>query len=463
MGKGLICIVSMVLLVSSLFSKASAQSGPDDAYVRNILQERVEKSKRNLGIVVGIVSGKGTRVISYGKPARQASAEVGGDTVFEIGSVTKAFTSILLAEMAARGEVGLNDPLSKYLPKNVKTPSRNGREITLLDLATHTSGLPRLPGNLNPADPNNPYADYTVGQLYEFLSGYTLTRDIGEKYEYSNLGAGLLGHVLALRAGMDYEALIVARILKPLGMNNTRAKLSPQMQAALAKGHDQGGSPVTAWDFETLAGAGALRSTVNDMLKFLAANLGLNKSALYTAMQKAHAVQKATDTPNLSIGLGWHILNNFGTEIVWHNGGTRGYHSFVGFDKKKGLGVVVLSNSANSIDDIGLHLLESKYPLSEFEPPKQRQAIQLDPKVLEAYVGRYELAPSFVITITREDNKLYAQATGQPRIELFAETQTQFFITVVDAQITFVKDEKGQVSELILHQNGQNVSGRKIK
>lgn len=463
MNKVMACIVSLVLLISQGFSKAAAQTEPDDAYVRNILQERVEKSKRNAGIVVGLVSNKGTRVISYGKPARESRAEVGGDTVFEIGSITKAFTSILLADMAARGEVSLSDPLSKYLPKNIKTPSRNGREITLLDLATHTSGLPRLPGNLKPADPNNPYADYTVEQLYQFLSGYALTRDVGEQYEYSNLGAGLLGHILALRARKDYETLVLTRILKPLGMESTRVKLSPQMQARLAAGYDQGGGPVTTWDFEVLAGAGALRSTVKDMLKFLAANLGLSKSALFPAMQKAHAMQKATGSPNLSMGLGWHILSNFGTEIIWHNGGTRGYHSFVGFDKKKGLGVVVLSNSANSIDDIGLHLLESSYPLAKFEPPKERKAIQLDEKILEAYVGEYELAPSFNLTITREGNRLYAQATGQPRIELFAEAETKFYITVVDAQITFVKDEKGQVRELILHQNGQNVPGRKIK
>ncbi|HEX8748996.1 MAG TPA: serine hydrolase, partial [Pyrinomonadaceae bacterium] len=282
-------------------------------------------------------------------------------------------------------------------------------------------------------------------------------------YEYSNLGVGLLGHILSLRAGTNYETLVATRITKPLGMENTRAKLSPQMQSRLAVGYDQGGSPVTPWDFDTLAGAGALRSTVNDMLKFLAANMGLNKSALLPVMQKAHAVQRATGTPNLSIGLGWHILSNFGTEIIWHNGGTRGYHSFIGFDRKKGLGVVVLSNSASDIDDIGLHLLESRYPLGKYEPPRERRAVQLDPKILEAYVGQYELAPTLVITVTREGNKLYAQATGQPQIELYAESETEFFITIVDAQITFVKDEKGQVTQLILHQNGQNVPARKIK
>ncbi|HKS27173.1 MAG TPA: serine hydrolase [Pyrinomonadaceae bacterium] len=463
MNKGLACFTSIIMLVASMLTQASAQTAPDDAYIRNILQERVEKSKRNVGIVVGLITGKGTRVISYGKPSLESRAELNGDTVFEIGSITKVFTSTLLADMAARGEVNLNDPISKYLPKSVKVPARNGREITLLDLATHTSGLPRLPANLKPADPNNPYADYTVAQLYEFLSGYTLTRDIGEKYEYSNLGAGLLGYILSLRAGTDYETLVQTRILKPLGMDSTRVTLTPQMRALLATGYDQGGSPVSTWDFTTLAGAGALRSTVNDMLKFVAANMGLKETQLLPAMQKAHQLQRATGTPNLSIGLGWHIWNNFGTEIVWHNGGTRGYHSFAGFDKKKGLGVVVLSNSANDIDDIGLHLLESRYPLARYEPPKERKAIQLDAKILDAYVGQYELAPSFVITITRDGNRLYAQATGQPQIELFAQSETEFFITVVDAQISFVKDEKGQVTQLILHQNGQNVPGRKIK
>jgi serine-type D-Ala-D-Ala carboxypeptidase/endopeptidase len=462
-NKRLACFVSIILLLLSPLPKASAQSEPDDAYVRAILQERVEKNKRSVGIVVGLISSKGSRIVSYGKPARNSNAGLNGDTVFEIGSITKVFTSILLAEMAERGEVNLNDPVAKYLPGSVKVPARNGREITLLDLATHTSGLPRLPKNLKPKDPNNPYADYTVEQMYEFLSGYQLTRDIGEKYEYSNLGAGLLGHILALRAGTDYETLVITRICKPLGMDSTRARLSPQMEPRLATGHDRDGNAVAGWDLPTLAGAGALRSTAGDMLKFLAANMGLSKSALLPAMQKAHAMQKGTGVPNLSIGLGWHMLSNHGTEIVWHNGGTGGYHSFIGFDKRKGLGVVVLSNSANDIDDIGLHLLESNYRLAKSESPEERKAVSIDPKILETYVGQYELAPDFVITVTREGDRLYAQATGQSKLGLAAESETKFFLTEVDAQISFAKDERGRVTGLVLHQNGRNMPARKIK
>ena len=153
-----------------------------------------------------------------------------GNTVFEMGSISKVFTGALLADMVARGEVKLDDPIAKYLPQTVKVPSRNGRQITLLDLATQSSGLPRLPSNMRPADFSNPYADYSVQQLYEFLSGYSLTRDPGQRYEYSNLGVGLLGHVLALRAGKSYEEILKERILDPLGMNDTRVDATPSMK-----------------------------------------------------------------------------------------------------------------------------------------------------------------------------------------------------------------------------------------
>src|SRR5205823_14852796 len=144
-----------------------------------------------------------------------------------IGSISKVFTSLLLSDMVQRGEVALTDPIAKYLPAGVKVPERGGRSITLVDLSTHTSGLPRLPSNLNPKDQSNPYADYSVEQLYQFLSSYTLPRDIGAMYEYSNLGGGLLGHVLARRAGTDYETLMVSRIAGPLNMSSTRIVLSP--------------------------------------------------------------------------------------------------------------------------------------------------------------------------------------------------------------------------------------------
>ncbi len=441
----------------------SAQTGPTDDEIKAILQQRIDVAKKSVGIVVGVIDDKGVRIISYGKPTKNTDQSVNGDSVFEIGSVTKVFTATLLSDMVERGEVSLNDPISKYLPTSLKTPTRDGKEITLLDLSTQTSGLPRLPDNFAPKNGLNPYADYSVEQMYAFLSGYTLTRDIGSKYDYSNLGVGLLGHILALRAGTDYETLVLKRICAPLKMNSTRVKLMPEMQARLAVGHNPALLPVPNWDLPTLAGAGALRSTVNDMLKFVAANLGLNKSPLLTAMQKAHQSRHDTGIADLEIGLNWHILKKFDTVIVWHNGGTGGYHSFIGFDQKQRKGVVVLSNSANDIDDIGRHLLVSQYPLVNFAAPKEHKAISMDAKIFDAYVGDYLLVPGFVITITREGEQFFLQATGQPKFDLFAETQTDFFLKVVDAQITFVKDDKGQATQLVLHQNGVDQAAKKIK
>lgn len=354
-----------LMQVRSLAQAKPPQSDRSDAAVQTILQRRIDQEKQSVGIIVGLITPQGRKIISHGRMAQSDPRKPDENTVFEIGSISKVFTALLLADLVERGELKLNDPISKFLPKSVKVPSRNGKEITLIDLATHTSGLPRLPDNLKPQDIENPYADYTVEQLYDFLSRYRLTRDMGTEYEYSNLGAGLLGHILSLKSGMDYETLVTTRIAQPLQMNSTKIQLSAEMKSRFARGHNEIGQPVKNWDLPTLAGAGGLRSTTHDLLNFLAANLGLTKSNLSSTMQRTQTIQRQTGTPDLAIGLGWHILKKYGTEIIWHNGGTGGYHSFMGFDKKKQLGVVVLSNSSNSIDDIGLHLLEKQFPLTK--------------------------------------------------------------------------------------------------
>jgi CubicO group peptidase (beta-lactamase class C family) len=348
--------------------RLDAQEKPKtDAEIMALLDQCVVQQQRAPGIVIGVIDGKGARVFARGVCQKGQSAAVTGDTVFEIGSVTKVFTALLLQEMADSGEVKLDDPIGKYLPSTVKTPTRNGRQITLLDLATHTSGLPRLPDNLAPKDQNNPYADYTVERLYDFLSHYQSSRDMGEKYEYSNLGAGLLGHVLVLGAGANYETLVTRRICAPLQMNSTRIELTPELKARLAPGHDAMGMTVENWDLPALAGAGALRSTANDLLKFLAANMGLTNTNLSKAMTATQQPRHASGFLR-KIGLAWQIETVSGT--IWHNGGTGGYHSYIGFKKDPPRGVVVLANSRNDIDDVGQYLLGDRSDVKDFTPPK---------------------------------------------------------------------------------------------
>jgi serine-type D-Ala-D-Ala carboxypeptidase/endopeptidase len=329
--------------------------------IRQILIERIDAQHQSVGIVVGVIGPEGRDVVSYGHLAKNDPRLLGGDTIFEVGSATKVFTCLMLALMVERGHVSLDDPVAKYLPPGVKMPQRNGRAITLVDLATHTSGLPRLPDNMRIADAANPYADYTAEQLYLFLSKYKLTRDIGSRYEYSNLGGGLLGHVLACRAGKDYETLVREEICAPLGMNNTAITLTPEMKARLAVGHNAALKPVKNWDNPTLAGAGSLRSCVNDILSFLAANLSYTQSPLDHAMTAMLNTRRRTDVEGLEAALGWHIFTSGGREIVWHNGGTGGYRSFIGFDPKGRIGVVALSNTFTNVglDDIGRQILVS--------------------------------------------------------------------------------------------------------
>src|SRR3984957_8718726 len=290
---------------------------PGTDEIREILVKRIDRQKQAVGIVVGVIEPNGRRVVAYGNLANGdlANADPGtldGDTIFEIGSITKVFTSLLLADMVNRKEVALGDPAAKYLPENVKMPERSGKSITLLDLSTHRSGLPLLPGNFKLKDPYNPFGDYSVDDLYQFLSGYTLPRDPGSEFEYSNLGGGLLGHLLAYRAGTDYESLIGARITRPLSMPDTGITLSSSMKQRMATGHTAMLAPAANWDFPTLAGAGALRSSANDMLTLLEAFLGYKESPLAPAMKAMLEVRRPAG--QTEIGLGWLIDSSDGRE-----------------------------------------------------------------------------------------------------------------------------------------------------
>jgi CubicO group peptidase (beta-lactamase class C family) len=357
-GSTMASVKATILILLASITLAAQSHFPPDTDVQAIARKGVSIEGKS-GVVIGLLEANGSRRVV---PA--ADVPYDGRTLFEIGSITKVFTGILVAEMAERGEVRLEEPVQDLLPKGVVVPSRNGRQIRLVDLATHTSGLPRMPDNFAPADPTNPYADYSADRLYAYLRGHQLGRDIGARAEYSNLGAGLLGHALALRAGKTYEALVTERILTPLGMTSTRIVLSADDRARLAPGHNAAGREVPNWDLTALAGAGALRSSVDDLLKFVAANLRPPENILGRAIRASHA-PRATMSETAKIGLHWiETTTRFGRTVVWHNGGTAGYRTFAGFDPDRDVGVVVLSNRSNSVDRIGMHLLDSRTAVS---------------------------------------------------------------------------------------------------
>ena len=406
-----------------------------------------------VGFVIGIVKDGETQVLAYGEKTRGAGNPPDGDTMYEIGSISKVFTGILLARLNLQGLVKLDDPIQDYVPAGVTVQVRDNQPITLKHLATHTSGLPRLPDNLQPKDMANPYSDYTVEQMYDFLDNYLPIRPPGQ-YEYSNYGMGLLGHLLAQRVGLTYEQFLARDILHPLGMKDTFITLDSEARKRLATPYDMALKQVENWDIPTLAGAGGIRSTCWDMLKFIRANISETGDLLHKALRLAQGKQH-TMANGLGLALGWHIALD-GTTLN-HNGQTGGYHGWLAVAPNRKVGVVVLANTASMrISTFGETVTRIALGI-DVAPPETHKVVAIDPAVLQSYIGVYQLTPEFNLTVTVEDGKLMVQATGQDRFQIFPESDTKFFYKVVDARITFIRDKDGRTKELILHQGGRDM------
>lgn len=422
---------------------------------KNHIQERVNNGY-NVSISVGILKNGKTEFFSFGHRDTTHKSKVDEYTYYEIGSVTKTFTALLLADAIGRKQMQLTDAIQKYLPDSVKVPTKEGKEITFQDLATHFSGLPRLPDNLNVFS-DNPYKDYSAKLLYEFLNKHTLQNEIGDKYEYSNLGFGLLGHILSLQNKSTYDKMLHDKICTPLKLNRTTA--FPEF----AKGEENiamphiGTTSVKPWTFDVMEGAGCIRSCTKDLLQYAKVQIDLQKSDLQQAMQLTQKALKPIED-DLEIAMGWHILLRGDKKVIWHNGGTAGSSSFIGFLPKEKMAVVVLSNSSDEVDDIALSLLLEG---QNFKPLKK--SIKIQAEVLKDYVGVYDFGGGFEIVITQIENRLFAQASKQMKFEIFPETAYKFYYTVVDAQLEFVQTSEGKIQEMKLNQNEQSISGKKIK
>jgi CubicO group peptidase (beta-lactamase class C family) len=303
------------------------------------------------GVVIGVVQHGTRRIFVYG-PVKE-------DSIFEIGSISKTFTALILAQMVQQHKVKLDDPVRELLPPGT-VAKPEGAEITLLDLATQHSGLPRMPDNFSPADPQDPYADYCPAKLYAFLAKKGVSKPADAEFNYSNLGLGLLGQALANRAGVTYPELLKALVTGPLGLSDTVVKLSPEQEKRFVQGHGPGHQPARPWNLDALAGAGAIRSTASDMLTYLEAQLHPGKVPLTSALEMCHEL-RADSLPGMKVGLAW--INVTKTGNFWHNGGTGGYSSYALFSPDEDFALVVLYNTtlgANGsfADRLGEHLEE---------------------------------------------------------------------------------------------------------
>lgn len=357
------------VIIASLLSTTTLVFGqvPIDS-IKAIIKQEVA-AKRSKSIIVGMIDANGRQIFAEGKLSNDNPALPDACTVYEIGSITKVFTSLLLADMSLKHQLDVNDPVSKFLPPTVQSPARNGKEISLLNLSANRSGLPRNANNIDSKNFDNPFADYTTTQLYEFISAVKLTRDIDSRWQYSNIGYSLLGNSLAVAGHQPFETLVNDHICKPLGMNSTFFTLPPKkLKLTMAPGHSECGQPTSDWDFP-LAGGGGMRSNVNDLLTFAAANLGLTKTDLLPAMELSHNKQGKKDGNDGYVTMGWTLWDDNDKHILFKDGGTGGYRTFIGIDKKNNRAVVILSNNNNSVTDIGLHILDSTYKLQPYKYP----------------------------------------------------------------------------------------------
>lgn len=528
------------LLVSMLLVSSGQSALPTlSADVATALERAVERQTVRAA-VVGLYDNGTVSVVAFGQVGRDDERPPDGGTTFEIGSISKVFTALLAQVLADRGVLGWDDPISKYLP-DTEFRSPAVANVTLRELASHTSGLPRIPDNMRTEDPLDPYAGYEREDLLSFIAAMTSDR-LEKSYDYSNLGAGLLGLIAGDVAGNGYAEGVQRHILQPLGMSNSSVGLSDAQAERLAHGFSQG-ADMPNWDgFDAMAGAGAIVSTTNDLLRFVERNFVDGP-----AMKSLLAIREPQAEGDTA--LGWHLHTVTDDDrVFWHNGGTGGYASYLGLRPATRTGVVILTASTEyglvtelgfaqiadrplHTDDVDLHPYPGAYQLAEgfiltvfiedgrlfgqatgqgpfalapagenefvypaagirvvfdrgtagvagsltFFQAEQvtkaprvaddqgmqiRTAIELQPDVLEDYVGRYQLAPGAIITIEARDRQLFAQLTGQAAFPVFAWEPDRFFLKVVDAQLHFERDDEGKVVAVVLHQMGQQRAPR---
>ena len=449
-------IRTAILLVVMASSGVAAQPFPSDEAIRSILRARVDTFKQSVGMVVGLIDEDGTRVIGYGRSHTEGGHAVHGGTIYEIGSISKVFTTTVLADMVRRGEVGLTDPVSRYIPADVRIPTRGGREITLQDLATHRSGLPRMPDDVT-VDLNAATDDYSLDRVYAYLSSCSLIDDIGARYYYSNLGFGLLADALARRAGQDFDQVLVDRVCGPLGLEDTRFRLTAAQRERKAGTHDwrHGSAPEMA--FGGMEGAGALRSTARDLLRFLAANVGLNDSILWAPAQLSHLDRRSAVGGNVDVGLGWHAIVRGGRRMVIHTGATFGNVSFAGFDREARRGVVVLSNARGMIDDIGLHLLDPTFRLARFdEPDVNPPAVDLPIDELARLAGEYLIGTHAVVVVSVEGDALQGSYNDGLKFPLRAASDHELFTELGPGVMDFGDFEDNRPQKVTLRYLGHD-------
>ncbi len=386
----------------------------------------------NHSIVVGVFDKGRSNFYTQGWQNKAEKIPVSTDSVYEIGSITKTYTSLLLAIMSEKHGFNINDTVQSHWPKLFKLEDQKNQAITFKHLATHTSGLPRLPGNLNLFS-NDPYADYGRNEMIKGVID-AQPKIAGSKYNYSNFGAGLLGESMAVIGKESYNELIIKHILEPLNLTGTYMTLDTVPKTHLVQGY-AGNSTTNAWRFQALAGAGSIRSSIKDLLAYGVAYLGPNDNHLADAMKLATSVQYHTD--EVKMGLGWHFSHS---GHLWHNGATGGFSSILIINPNQQKVVAAITNDSIStdtnIEDIAMHLMDSSMPMRDFDFPVEIGGIDL-----QDYTGDFERAENQQkIQISIQSDQLIFDAKNLKDQPLIYIGEDEFKFNLVKIKVKFIRD-----------------------
>ena len=402
-----------------------------------------EQIDSNSALAIAVVQLKDGEARDYvgGTLTPGGDVKTDASTQFEIGSITKAFTDLLLAEMVESGEVRYDTTIGSLLGDDFTFANEAVGDITLLQLATHTSGLPRLPANLAMTNPLDPYKGYDVEKVLQGLAGTRDKQPLGNHYAYSNFGVGVLGYLLGEVHGGGYISALTELVLEPLGLEQTGFDVAAHSARAF-----RSGEVVPDWSLDALMGAGALRSTTHDLQRFARIQLGEIDNPLAHDLADDREIVNAAG--QFHVTRVWHVAETERGKIYWHNGGTGGFWSFFGWQPDTNEAIAVLVSGDTEPTGLGLRWLG------------YRPSAPVTESIDEQILGQYALNPSFGIGVYQINGTLVAQASGQSPYGLHAVNNDWYAIDVVDGSLHFLR-ENGRVVGVELVQNGVIQSAQK--
>lgn len=405
------------------------------------------------GVVVGLLDGGRREIYGFGKGPGGAAPD--GGSVFEIGSITKVYTGLLLADAVQRREVELDAPVAEYLPPGVSVPTRDKAPITIRHLAVHSAGLPPLPPGLADAPPADPFARYDEDALYRDLGRTQLAFVPGSRILYSNYGTGLLGVALGRKSGAGYRKAVEARVLAPLELHETYFTVPAAAAPRRVVGTDEELAAVPHWTWDALAPAGALSSTARDLLKLLDAELdaaaGGKTMPLRNQLRLTQEAQLEGEGRD-NAGFGWMIDAD---GRYWHTGGTAGFRAYAGFDPKTKRGVVVLaSTSTPLVDRLGRGMWELLADAAK--PWTAPTAAQL-----ATFAGAYDLAGNR-LAVVAAGKRLYLEAPNEPRVRLSPVSDHEFWVEPLQAVAIFQK-EGDKIARLVFGVGARQVVAPRVE